>query len=145
MIEIGPKLGVHIMINNYFHNVAIGLLASSSFALWLIMRNLSETDSRETKEYFIRIYRSMTKLAKFSLAGILIFGVPRTLFYRDFEWANAVSNAQVPAIIVQHILVLGVVAVGVYFWHKLSKKVREIETSLETGDPTHMTSHALDT
>jgi hypothetical protein len=130
MIEIGPRLGVHIMINNYLHNVAIGLLASSSFALWLIMRNLSETDSRETKEYFINIYRGMTKLAKFSLVGILIFGVPRTLFYKDFEWANAVANAQVPAIIVQHILVLGVVGVGVYFWSKFSKKAKEIESSL---------------
>ena len=134
MIEIGPKLGIHIMINNYLHNIAIGLLASSSFALWLIMRNLRETDSRETKEYFIKIYRGMTKLVKFSLIGILIFGVPRTLLYRDFEWANAVANAQVPAIIVQHILVIGVVGVGVYFWHKLSKKVKDIETSLKTGD-----------
>ena len=122
------------MINNYLHNIAIGLLASSSFALWLIMRNLRETDSRETKEYFIKIYRGMTKLVKFSLIGILIFGVPRTLLYRDFEWANAVANAQVPAIIVQHILVIGVVGVGVYFWHKLSKKVKDIETSLKTGD-----------
>ena len=134
MIDIGPRIGIHVMINNYLHNVAIGLLASSSFALWLIMKNSSETDSRETKEYFIKIYRSMTKLAKFSLVGILIFGVPRTLLYRDFEWANAVANAQVPAIIVQHILVIGVVGVGVYFWHKLSKKVKDIETSLKTGD-----------
>ena len=134
MIEIGPRLGVHIMLNNYLHNVAIALLASSSFALWLIMRNLRETDSRETKEFFIKIYRSMTKLAKISLAGIIIFGVPRTLLYKDFEWANAVANAQVPAIIVQHVLVFGVVGVGVYFWSKFSRKVKEIENSLETED-----------
>jgi hypothetical protein len=133
MGEIGSTLGVIIMMNNYFHDVATGLLAASGFALWIIMRQYREPCNRETAEFFLRVYKSMTRLARFSLFWILIGGVPRTLFYRRFEWNTAVEHGQVPAIIVKHVLVFIVVGMGVHFWIKFNRKVKEIKNALESG------------
>lgn len=135
MNGIGSGLGVAIMMNNYFHDVATGLLASSGFALWIMMKKYGETEDRATTEYFLRIYGGMTRLARFSLYWILLGGIPRTIFYRDFEWANAVDHAQVPAIIVKHIFVFAFVGTGVHLWLKFNKRVKEIRKSLETADP----------
>jgi hypothetical protein len=131
-MEIPPAFGVMIMMNNYFHDVATALLAASGAALWFIVRKYDSLPGRHSKdvtEYFIQLYRSMTKVARFSLYWILIGGVPRTLFYRDFEWVTAVKHGQVPALIVKHILAFAFVGTGVHFWLKLRKRVRDIEVA----------------
>ncbi len=140
MDGISPSLGVIIMMNNYFHDVATGLLAASGVALWLIMRRLGAAESRQTKEYFLRIYSGMAGLARFSLYWIILGGIPRTYFYKDFEWANAVDHAQVPAIIVKHILAFVFVGTGVYLWYRFRARVKDIRHSLELeGDgPTEL-------
>lgn len=131
MESISPALGVFIMMNNYFHDVATGLLVASGVALWLIMKRFEDTGNRQTKEYFLRIYKGMAGLARFSLCWIILGGIPRTYFYRDFEWANAVERAQVPAIIVKHILAFAFVGAGIYLWYRFSARVKEIRNSLE--------------
>jgi hypothetical protein len=125
--SISPTLGVIIMMNNYFHDVATALLAASGIALWVIIKNYEENTDRAATEYFLRLYKGMTRVARFSLYWILIGGVPRTLFYKKFEWANAVGHGQVPAIIVKHILAFTFVGTGVYLWLKFNKKVKRIK------------------
>lgn len=140
MNEIGPTLGVIIMMNNYFHDVATGLLMTSGVGLWVVMRRYVDTGNRETTEYFLRIYRGMKRLARFSLYCILIGGVPRTLFYKSFEWANAVGHNQVPAIIVKHVLAFGFVFTGVYIWLKFEKRVKKIDMSLRAAEEADRTA-----
>lgn len=124
---MSPSLGVFIMMNNYFHDVATALLLASGIAMWVIVRRYGNNSNPDVTDYFLRIYRGITRLAKFSLAWILIGGIPRTLAYKDFEWANAVGKNQVPALIVKHILVFIFVCTGVYMWIKLSKRVKVIK------------------
>lgn len=132
MNEISPTLGVFIMMNNYFHDVATGLLMTSGVGVWFVMRYFDEaTADRQTTEYFLRVFEGMTRLAKFSLGWILIGGVPRVYFYRSFEWANAVDHLQVPAIIVKHIMVIAFVGTGVHLWHKYGKRVQLIRAALK--------------
>jgi hypothetical protein len=133
-MTISPTLGVIIMMNNYFHDVATALLAASGVALWVIIRRYEDGTDRATAEYFLRVYSGMTRLARFSLYWILIGGVPRTIFYKSFEWANAVDHAQVPALIVKHILAFTFVGTGVYLWRKFNRKVKEVRQTLETGE-----------
>lgn len=123
------------MMNNYFHDVATGLLLASAAALWLIIRRFEGSGgSREATEYFLRVYKGMTSFARFSLAWILIGGVPRTLFYKQFEWNTAVEHGQVPAIIIKHIMVFALLGLGVYYWRKFNNRVKEIRKTLESGD-----------
>jgi hypothetical protein len=147
---MSQKLGVLIMMNNYFHDVATALLLASGVAIWVMFRKYEDHNTPEVKEYFLRIYRGITHLAQFSLAWIILGGIPRTIFYKDFEWANAVGKNQVPAIprtifykdfewanavgknqvpalIVKHILAFIIVGTGAYVWLKLSKRMKNIK------------------
>lgn len=131
--EIHPAFGIAIMMNNYFHDVATALLAASGVALWVILKKYDShphNDEKPVTEYFLSLYNSMTRVARFSLYWILIGGVPRTLFYRDFEWVTAVKHGQVPALIVKHILAFAFVGTGVHLWLRLRKRVKHIEESI---------------
>ena len=135
-MEIHPALGIAIMMNNFFHNVAAALLAASGIALWVILKKYESHpghDERAVTEYFLSLYESMTRVAKFSLYWILIGGVPRTLFYRDFEWVTAIKHGQIPALIVMHILAIAFVVTGVRLWIKVKKRVSDIEESMRAG------------
>lgn len=135
MSEIGPTLGIFIMMNNYFHDVATGLLLTSGVGVYIVMKQYEGRGaSRETTEYFLRFFDGMTKLAKFSLWWILLGGIPRTIFFKSFEWANAVDHYQIPAIIVKHVLAFTFVGSGVHMWHKYGKRVREIREELKRGE-----------
>jgi hypothetical protein len=130
MESISPALGVVIMMNNYFHDVATGLLVASWVALYFIMKSYDDGGSRQSAEYLLRLYQTMTRVARFSFWWIIIAGFPRTYFYRDFEWAASVDNLQVPAIIVKHVVVFILVVTGVYMWRQFSRKVRKVRQSL---------------
>ncbi len=123
---MSPSLGVIIMMNNYFHDVATALLLASGVVMWIVLKRLGNAPGKALTDYFLSLYNSITGLAKFSLAWIVIGGVPRTIFYKDFEWANAVGKHQVAALIVKHILAFAFVGTGAYLWVKLSRKVEEI-------------------
>lgn len=123
---MSSTLGVFIMLNNYFHDVATALLLASGVTMWILLKRLGSSKERLVNEYFLRVYKGVTGLAKFSLGWILIGGIPRTIFYKDFEWANAVGKAQIPALIVKHILAFIFVGAGAYLWIRLSKKIREV-------------------
>lgn len=135
-MEISPYLGVLIMMNNYFHDVATAMLLSSGVAIWVIMTRYDarpDRDERAVSEYFLSLYHSMTRVARFSLYWILLGGIPRTVFYRDFEWDKAVGYAQVPAIIVKHIFAFALVGAGVYVWIRMAKRAKAIEEGLGAG------------
>jgi len=124
--EIGETAGVLLMMNNYFHDVATALLMASGIAMWIIYRRLGDSNDAEVKAYFLKLYRSMTMLARFSIAWIVLGGIPRTYFYTEFEWAQYAGKSQVPALIVKHILAFAFVGTGAYIWRKIRARAREI-------------------
>ena len=128
---MSPAAGVALMMNNYFHDVATALLAASGFALWVMLRRYDAgARGPDAARYFLEIHGSMSRLARFSLAWIVLGGVPRTLFYAEFEWANAAGRAQVPALLVKHVLAFAFVAGGASLWVKLRRRVAEVRAAL---------------
>lgn len=127
---MSPELGLAIMMNNYFHDVATALLVGSAFALWAMVRMYQDSDGPMTREYLLRIYEFMTKLARFSLAWIVLGGIPRLIFFTDFEWVNAVGKLQVPALVLKHTLIFIAVGSGARLWWKLRKRMALIRASL---------------
>lgn len=130
---MSPSLGVFIMINNYFHDVATALLLASGIAMWVIVKRLGSRTEEAVISYFLNIYKGVTRLAKFSLVWIIVGGIPRTVFYKEFEWANAAGKSQVPALIVKHILAFAFVCTGAYVWIKLSRRIKELKKHADTA------------
>lgn len=115
-----------IMMNNYFHDVATALLLVSSVVVWVLFKKLGPNSAPGVVLYFLKTYKVMTRLAWFSLAWIIVGGIPRTIFYRSFEWANAAGKGQVTALVAKHILAFAFVGGGAFMWLKLNRTVKRI-------------------
>ncbi|GFO70465.1 hypothetical protein GMLC_40440 [Geomonas limicola] len=129
-MQIGPGLGVAIMMNNYFHDMATGLLVGSGFALHAIIQIQRVMDTPEATLFFLKTNQKMVKLFKFALWWVVLGGVPRTIFYTSFEWANAADKLQVPALAVKHVMMFTAVVWGVVAWRRMQKKVAVLKESL---------------
>jgi len=129
-MHISPGLGVAIMMNNYFHDVATALLIASAFSLHAVVRIRNSMDTPEATLFFLKTYALMTKLFRFALWWVIIGGVPRTIFYTSFEWANAADKLQVPALMVKHVMIITAVVWGIIAWRRLKKKVVLLRASL---------------
>ena len=122
MNEIGPGFGVFLMMNNYFHDVATALLAASGVVMAIMVVKFESVSDEQAREYFARVYAGSVSLARFTLFWILLGGIPRTLYFRDFEWRNAIDHQQVPALILKHVLAMTFVAIGAWLWSRYSKR-----------------------
>jgi hypothetical protein len=129
-MQISPGLGVAIMMNNYFHDVATALLIASAFALHAVVRIQKSMDTPEATVFFLKTYELMVKLFRFALWWVILGGVPRTIFYTSFEWANAADKLQVPALMVKHVMIVTAVVWGIIAWRRLKKKVVLLRDSL---------------
>ncbi len=123
-----------IMLNNYFHDVATALLLASGVTMWVLARKYARNSNPEVTIYFLKTYKAMTRLALFSLAWIIVGGIPRTIFYKDFEWANAAGKGQVEALIVKHIFAFIFVGGGAFLWIKLGNSVKRTHESPGMSD-----------
>lgn len=132
-MQISPGLGVAIMMNNYFHDVATALLIVSACVLHAIVRTQRVMASREATLFFLNTYEQMVKVFRFALWWIILGGVPRTIFYTSFEWANAADKLQVPALIVKHVVMMVLVVWGIFAWRRLKLKVAVLRQSLQSG------------
>jgi hypothetical protein len=129
-MHISPGLGVAIMMNNYFHDMATGLLVGSGFALHAIIRIQKTMATPEATLFFLKTNQHMIKLFKFALWWVILGGVPRTIFYTSFEWANAADKLQIPALAVKHVMMFAAVVWGVFAWRRMQKKVAVLRESL---------------
>jgi hypothetical protein len=129
-MQISPGLGVVIMMNNYLHDMATGLLVGSGFALHAILRIQASMNTPQATLFFLKTNRQMVKLFKFALWWVILGGIPRTIFYTSFEWANAADKLQVPALAVKHVMMFAAVVWGIYAWRRMQKKVVLLRESL---------------
>ena len=129
-MQISPGLGVAIMMNNYFHDVATALLASSAFVIHAIARVQAEMNNPAGTRFFLQTYDRMVRFFRFALYWIILGGIPRTIFYTSFEWANAADKLQVPALMVKHVVMAVLVVWGVYAWRQLKRKVALLRESV---------------
>ncbi|BCS52109.1 hypothetical protein [Geobacter sp. SVR] len=125
-----PGLGVAVMMNNYFHDVATALMIGSACALHAIIRIQTSMNTPIGTLFFLKTYKQMVKLFRFSFWWIIIGGVPRTIFYASFEWNHFADKQQVPALMVKHILMAAAVIYGIIAWRRLKVKVAVLQESL---------------
>jgi len=120
-----------IIINNYFHDAATALLASTALLMLIVSKLLPKDRDSQVVDYFVAIYRKLTFVAKAALLWILIGGIPRTIYYKKIEWTIALDNRIIPALMVKHGIMFTLVFIGFISWWRLSKRVREIQDRRE--------------
>jgi hypothetical protein len=90
---------VLVIINNYFHDLAVAFLFASTLMAHLALRHWPGPPS----DAFAVTLR---KIAYGSLAWVLLGGVVRVWFFKEYEWVPAAGNAIIPALMVKHIFLV---------------------------------------
>jgi len=120
---MSPTLGILVVLNNYVHDVATGLLLIS--ALWLggSARDLGPSPSGEALAVFRRGYRRCVRSVWGSIVVIVATGVVRTAYFEDFEWIPALGRGLVPVLVLKHVLIFAMLAVGLWAWARLRRRL----------------------
>lgn len=95
------------------------------------MRTYGQSEDRELAVFFLRAYSAFSKFAMYSLVWVLLAGIPRLYYYMSFEWSTTVGDTQIPAIIIKHAVMFGIVGYGLVYWHMFSRKAKAVRELLE--------------
>ena len=107
-----------VMMNNYFHDLAVAFLFASSMLAWVVLAKWPGQPSAE-------VVGLLRKIAWGSLAWVLIGGAIRAWFYMDYEWLPAAGRAQIPALGVKHVLLFGLTVWGLIGVVRLRRRLQE--------------------
>lgn len=114
-----------IIFNNYLHDVATGLLISSAVILSVLGRQARSGGAGERRA-FARAYKTLTRFALGALAWIIVGGIPRTIFFNEYEFIPADTKGIVADLIIKHVLLVSAVVAGGTMWVRLGKTAREM-------------------
>lgn len=116
-------MGIFVMVNNFFHDFAVGLL----FASLLVVSHIHKaygTDGPEERIQFLRgLYGTFKKVILGCWVVIIAGGVVRTLAYREYEWMEAAGRGQTGALVIKHIILVALVVWGVIIQVRLKKRL----------------------
>jgi len=124
---MSPAANILIMTMNYSHDIATAFLAVSGMMMLFLSRMYPAPAGKEPDLFFISTYEAIRKSARYSLEWILIAGVPRVIFYMQFEWSSMAGDLQVIAIVVKHIVMFLLVGMGLFYWFRLEKRVKSLK------------------
>jgi hypothetical protein len=116
-------ISILIIINNYFHDLATGLLLSSAVILWVLGRR-AEQGGAEERRALAGAYPTLLLFARGAFVWIILGGIPRTIFFTRYEWDPAVINGIVPALGVKHAFMVTVIVIGALMWRRMAKVAR---------------------
>ena len=124
-------IGILVMMNNYFHDLAAGIVFVCGVTMYTMIRKAEENGTRTAKEIVIGVYPKLVHIEGGAIIFMLFAGVIRTFTYKEFEWANAVGVGQVYAIMVKHVVLGGVFFFGIALWVKAHKKIKIMRNELK--------------
>jgi len=124
---VSSMIEVLVIMNNYFHDVATAMLFSTGLLMLVLYKSLRVNLTPERMDFFRQVYAKYTQVARFSLAWILIGGLPRLVYYKRIEWTMALDNRIIPALIIKHVIMFTLVIAGAVLWRKLSLWVKELK------------------
>ena len=106
---------VLVMLNSYFHDLAVAFLFASSLLAHVVLRHWPGVPSAA-------LARTLRRIAWGSLAWVLVGGAVRAYFFREYEWLPKAGTAQVPALAAKHVLLFTLTAWGLVGVVRLSRR-----------------------
>jgi uncharacterized membrane protein len=117
-------LATLVLLNNFLHDFSAAGWLFGSVILWSLLRKEIKTD--HTERTTVDVLKTVLLLMRLSVAGIVLFGVIRTMAYKTYEWSAAAGQGQVTLLIVKHLLFLGVFVLGLVYYIRASKFVKKL-------------------
>ena len=110
-------MAIAVMMNNFFHDFAVALLATSLIAIWYCSGGRAGLDLDARR----RIYRFFGKVTFGCWVWIVIGGGIRSWAYYDYEYLPAAGRGQIAALVIKHILLVSLVVFGVWIQVKIKR------------------------
>jgi hypothetical protein len=117
-------MAILIMLNNYFHDLAAGIFFGSIFVLYYIRRSLTGNGGEQRQKLLEELFGHLTRLYFGALLWILIGGIPRVIFYRKYEWWDAVKKGITTALIIKHTVFFIILAASLLMWFNIKDKLQ---------------------
>ena len=102
-------IGVLVMLNNFLHDFSVALLAAALLGLAVIWRTAPGAGPAAAP-VIAALDRLAVRVAWASFGGVLLFGVGRTVAFREYEWLPAVGRGLLPALAVKHVVLVALLA-----------------------------------
>lgn len=119
-------MGVFIMLNNFFHDFAVGLLFASLLVLSVLFHSIREDKGSSARlDVALEISQTFNRVIIGCWGVILIGGVIRILAYKQYEWMEAAGRGQVTALILKHLLLVALILWGTVLQFRLRKHLRK--------------------
>ncbi len=112
-------MAILIMLNNYLHDLSVALFFCTVVLTRIFIKVFAEEMNPEKIKQFIRFSMYLSII---SFILILLLGVPRAIFYKEYEWLPAAGRGQVNALIVKHIVFATLTLFGILLQIRLLKK-----------------------
>ena len=112
-----------VLLNNFLHDFSaagwlFGMVLAASLMRKLRAGNAGTAPLKD-------VLRTVLLLMRFSLGGIIFFGVFRALAYRRYEWNAMAGQSQVTLLLVKHVILAGLVVVGFVLAFRARSLLRE--------------------
>ena len=114
---------VVVMLSNYTHDLATGLMFGSVIA-YLIARGVLTRGNEPARvaELHGDLYRRFRPVVLWALAAVLVLGVPRMIYYEDYEWLPAAGRGQVTALVAKHMVLVTVTGWSLFTFFRAGPK-----------------------
>lgn len=109
-----------VMMNNYFHDLAVAFLFASAVMARAVLRYWPGPPSEG-------VVRFLGRVGWGSLAWVLVGGAVRAWFYKEYEWLPKAGTAQVPALMVKHVLLVALTVWGLSMIVGLRRRLERSE------------------
>ncbi|HLE80126.1 MAG TPA: hypothetical protein VJA25_02410 [Dehalococcoidia bacterium] len=106
-------IGILVMLNNYFHDLAVALLFCS-LLLAAFLSKEARGYGAMPQTFVAATLKRFALVTKLSLVWVLVGGVIRTITYKDYEWVAAAGNGQVVALALKHLILVSLVALSLW-------------------------------
>jgi hypothetical protein len=106
-----------VMLNNYFHDLAVAFLFASSLMAHVVLRQWPV-------EPPARLIDTLSRVAWISLVWVVLGGIVRSWFYKEYEWLPRAGSAQVPALAVKHVIMFALTGWGLIGVVRLTRRGR---------------------
>ena len=111
---------VLIAISNYSHDAAAAFLAVSLAVVWILSRNFPSSGDPALDVSFVRVYSGVARTARYSLFWLLIAGIPRAIFFCDYESSGVMA--------IKYGGMVLFAGIGLLTWGRLSKKTGHLRS-----------------
>lgn len=117
-------VGTLVTLNNFAHDLAAAVWFCGTLLAYIAVRDGIRKGGPETREFASGIALKMCRVANAALVVVIAGGVVRALAYTRYEWAEAAGRGQVRLLVLKHVLLFCIVALGAYLQVRLRRDIR---------------------